>query len=44
MKLDPNFSECYKNLGVAFKEINEPDEAIKYFKKAFETNNKDVSS
>ena len=44
MKLDPNFSECYRNLGVAFREINQPYEAIKYFEKAFETNNKDVAS
>ena len=44
IKIDPNFSEFYKNLGVAYREINQPYEAIKYFEKAFETNNKDVSS
>ena len=42
VKLDPNFSECYKNLGIVF-EIDQPH-SIKCFEKVFETNNKDVYS
>ena len=34
IKLNPNFSEAYNNLGTTKKIVNEKDQAILYFKKA----------
>lgn len=36
LEIDPNFSEAYNNLGVALKEIGEPNKALENYKKAIE--------
>ena len=44
IKINPNFSEAYNNLGNTKKSLNKKDEAIYHYKKAISLKNKNIAA